>query len=815
MKTLPPAFEALRPYNQFIAYKLVPDAARPGKMHKKPVNPHTGLVADPHDPKAWATFEQAQGVADGVGFVFTAADPFFFIDIDHCTVGGLWSPLALELMQEAYGCAIEVSQSGEGLHIIGVGEAPGHGCKNVALGLELYTEKRFVALTGNQATGDAGARCVRLPNIAATYFPASAPSEAFAWVEKPYDGWDGHTDDLDLIEHALSTGGAAAAFGDKAAFRHLWAANSDALSRAYPDEHGDRAYDASSADAALAQHLAFWTGKDCGRIERLMLKSELVRDKWDREDYLRRTIQNACARCSQMHIRKKQPKQNKSYSELLDEAQDFHIETEPSVIENTIRDSSNLSLIECQRVHDKISETTGLTKTEIRKTQRAISNKQDDDLTHANNLIECVSSQNIFSTESNLFLWNDTGVWKKQEDRAIKQLVQNYIEGRVQVRKSKVDSISDVLKNKVYRSDQKFNLGPPESVNCLNGELSLNNHYWGLMPHNRDYYRTTQIPVTFESSATAPYFDKFMRDIFNNEEDLLQKRAAILEMIGYTLMTHCNHEKFIILVGNGANGKSVLLSVIEALCGQSNIAGVQPSQFDSSFKRAHLHGKLANIVTEIKQGEVIDDASLKGIVSGEPTSVEHKFRDPFVMRPYATCWFGTNHLPHTRDFSDAVFRRALVIQFNHSFKPEYGNCDPNLKNKLMQELPGILNLALNAYSNALVNGFTTPASSISAANEWRLEADQVAQFVEDKCQKVPGSSVPCNFLFDIYKNWVIENGIRQALGIKSFRERLTRLKFGTKRTSGSRLVTGISLKIMTPVTGVTHFQTLHEEKNIN
>jgi hypothetical protein len=45
---------------------------------------------------------------------------------------------------------------------------------------------------------------------------------------------------------------------------------------------------------ALASHLAFWTGKDCARIERIMLRSKLVRDKWDREDYRHRTILNAC-----------------------------------------------------------------------------------------------------------------------------------------------------------------------------------------------------------------------------------------------------------------------------------------------------------------------------------------------------------------------------------------------------------------------------------------------------------------------------------------------------------------------------------------
>ena len=68
----------------------------------------------------------------------------------------------------------------------------------------------------------------------------------------------------------------------------------EALARAYPDPA--RGYDSSSADAALAQHLAFWTGKDCARIDSLMRRSALARDKWEREDYLPRTILGAVGR---------------------------------------------------------------------------------------------------------------------------------------------------------------------------------------------------------------------------------------------------------------------------------------------------------------------------------------------------------------------------------------------------------------------------------------------------------------------------------------------------------------------------------------
>lgn len=204
-----------------------------------------------------------------------------------------------------------------------------------------------------------------------------------------------------------------------------------------------------------------------------------------------------------------------------------------------------------------------------------------------------------------------------------------------------------------------------------------------------------------------------------------------------------------------------------------------------------MHQKLANIVTELRQGEVIADAELKGITSGEPTTVEHKFKHPFTMRPFATCWFGTNHMPHTRDFSDALFRRAVIITFNRIFSKS--EQDPNLKAKLIAELPGILRLCLAAYARALRVGFTEPASSEMAKMEWKLETDQVAQFVQEACTRDEVATAKMAAVFKHYTNWAELSGIKDKVTMKTLRDRLTRLGFGTKRTNAARLVIGLAL----------------------
>ncbi|WP_372972427.1 phage/plasmid primase, P4 family [Marinobacter sp.] len=484
----------------------------------------------------------------------------------------------------------------------------------------------------------------------------------------------------------------------------------------------------------------------------------------------------------------------REYAEILADAQKLTKESDADVVDKLVAETIPLKAIQKRQIRQVIKRATGLPFSVMEEAERACFDEDEgaDDLQLARALVQEIGQDNVMAADTFVWQWRDTGVWQKQEDRTVKQWVQHHLaENAEGVKKSLVDSVTDLFRTEIFKPHHIFDIGPPECVNTLNGELVLMDGQWHLLPHDREHYRTTQIPVEYDPKAQAPRFVQFMAEVFKDDPDAGDKAQALLEMIGYTLMAHCRHEKFIILVGSGANGKSVLLSVLEALAGSENVAGVQPSQFDRSFQRAHLHGKLANIVTEIKQGEMIDDASLKGIVSGEPTTVEHKFRDPFVMRPYATCWFGTNHMPHTRDFSDALFRRALVVEFNNKFKPELGNCDPQLKDKLMEELPGILSLALDAYADALTHSFTMPDSCRQAREQWRLEADQVAQFVEAECQDDPDGKVKPQPLFNAYRQWADENGIHKRLTQRSFGDRLVALGYGRTKSDGERYHMGL------------------------
>jgi hypothetical protein len=286
LSTLPP---------QFIIYSA----------DKTPLSPHTGLACNPHDPAQWADKQTAELAAihyqaAGIGLVITADSNLFFLDIDHCLQpDGQWSPIAIQLCEYLAGAYIEVSRSGEGLHILGHGVAPEHGTRCPAFKLELYSRGRYIALTGTGAYGDPSFPAqAQLDWMVANYFPPSGPAANQAeWTAEPDPSYTGKWDDDELIHRMLTSTSRSGAFSGKATPAQLWNANIDALAAAYPPQSDSNAFDHSSADAALCQHLAFWTGRNCERIDRLFRLSALFRDKWERQGYMQSTVTGAVAHC--------------------------------------------------------------------------------------------------------------------------------------------------------------------------------------------------------------------------------------------------------------------------------------------------------------------------------------------------------------------------------------------------------------------------------------------------------------------------------------------------------------------------------------
>lgn len=301
MTQTPVAAGGNSPHAYFIISKLVPSSTRPGRTEKMPCDKR-GNVVSLHVADRM-TQEQAHAEAMQLGdnyrpAVILTGDGRFCIDIDDALQSdNTWSSLGNELCQTFAGCYVEVSQSGRGLHIFGrTTSIPDHAKKNIPLHIELYTDDRFICL-GQSGSGDMEFNASGALNATvARYFPQTEQMTGAEWTTTHHESAYPIEDDAKLVTKAMSgKQGAAAIFGGKATFKDLWSANVELLTESYPDPV--RGYDASSADAALAQHLMFWTGGNCERTERLMRLSSLKRDKWDtHKSYIQRTVLGAAAR---------------------------------------------------------------------------------------------------------------------------------------------------------------------------------------------------------------------------------------------------------------------------------------------------------------------------------------------------------------------------------------------------------------------------------------------------------------------------------------------------------------------------------------
>ena len=245
-------------------------------------------------PETYCTKAQCESIAgdtsnhcDGIGFVLLESDPYFFIDLDnHLNEEGEWSLLSQEICDKFNGCHVELSKSGRGLHIYGkASNIPPHACTNKNLGIELYSANRFVSFTDLHPHGDSEHDATdALLWLIDTYLQPRDRSNDYEWTQTAREDWNGHEDDAELLAAAMASSSGASVFGNHVSFGDLYTAREEKLAQRYKDPTGNNAYDRSAADMGLAQHLAFWTGCNCGRILALMMTSNLVREKWAERD---------------------------------------------------------------------------------------------------------------------------------------------------------------------------------------------------------------------------------------------------------------------------------------------------------------------------------------------------------------------------------------------------------------------------------------------------------------------------------------------------------------------------------------------------
>lgn len=304
----------MKKLNQWINWRLELKSGE-SKPAKVPYCYATGRRIDAHNSSNWMSYDKAKNNNDLIGFVLTENDPYFCIDLDHALINNKWSKFSCDVIGQFPQSYLELSFSGDGLHIFGsiTGEFPQHSKRGD--GVELYTNKRFIAFTEQNCRGNYNLDVTNefknfvketLPPppviISASPLLLGSNKDTTLW-DSPDKNWLGPKDDDELIKKMLASNKSAISFLNKTAGIHeLWKNNVPILAKTYPDQTKPNGYNASKADLALLTHLAFWTGKHLPRMIKLARMSSLSRAKWNYHTaYLKLTGSKACLKCTKVY----------------------------------------------------------------------------------------------------------------------------------------------------------------------------------------------------------------------------------------------------------------------------------------------------------------------------------------------------------------------------------------------------------------------------------------------------------------------------------------------------------------------------------
>jgi P4 family phage/plasmid primase-like protien len=347
----------------------------------------------------------------------------------------------------------------------------------------------------------------------------------------------------------------------------------------------------------------------------------------------------------------------------------------------------------------------------------------------------------------------------------------------------KVAGFFDAIKTVVFKKDISFG--------CIPGFMNLNNGVLDitqgrLLPHSREYYFNSTLSTLFDSTAQCPEWLKFLDFIFEGNGSLL---LAVQEMFGYCIQggKPWLHKVFM-LYGDGRNGKSTLLEVLVALVGKENVSNVPLSGLSKPFSVIMAEGKLVNAVSEGESRDLSSEA-FKAAASGDSLIAAHKGKPEFPMPWTARMVISLNTLPNFRDASTGNFERSYIIPFKRYITPE--ERDPGVADRLLLELPGILNWSLVGLQRLLERKrLLDLEAQHDALEEYKIATDSVYEWCMEFVKvddALPETQFHPAAHYQHYKNFTETNG-RYAVQRVVFCKNL--LRFINNSVTGVTAVTG-------------------------
>ncbi len=292
--------------------------------------------------------------------------------------------------------------------------------------------------------------------------------------------------------------------------------------------------------------------------------------------------------------------------------------------------------------------------------------------------------------------------------------------------------------------------GTANMLCLLNGTYDLTKR--ALVAHSPDHRLLCKIPVEFRPSAKCARWTAFVDSSVPNPLD----REALQEVFGYCLFTGNPYQKMVMLIGPTRSGKSTILRILEGLLGRDNVSHQTLQNITGArFGAANLYGKLANTFADLPARALGDLGIIKALTGEDSQDVERKGKEFFRLTWGGKAVFSCNDLPLMAKRDDAFFTRWLCLSVPNTVDPL--KRDPDLTAKLLEELPGILNWALEGLYRLQARCRFDPAIEEGGIKQlWLDTANPIRRYVRERLVTERGVDVSTESLYDDYLKWTEE-----------------------------------------------------------
>ena len=358
--------------------------------------------------------------------------------------------------------------------------------------------------------------------------------------------------------------------------------------------------------------------------------------------------------------------------------------------------------------------------------------------------------------------------------------------------KQQLDSMIQVAKTEEGITISQSNIDQDKYLlGVVNGVVNLRTG--GLIDKSKESMITKRCGATFDHNAKCPQWLNFVNEITDGNKELAN---YLKKSVGYSLTGETKEHLFFFLHGNGANGKSVFVNIIQDMLGdysmQTPVSTIMTrGKGNINNDIARLRGARFVATTETDEGSRFNESEIKLITGGDMISARFLHKEYFDYRPQFTLWISGNHKPVPGD-SYSIWRRLILIPFDVRFSED--KQDKNLTDKLRSELPGILNWAIDGCLEWQDEGLTTPKIILDATKEYQTEMDRINSWMEDCCSNNASNhnSVKASDLYKSYKRWADDNG-EWCMNQRILGTKLAERGFQKRRESRGWVYRGIQL----------------------